>query len=282
MARGGARRFRIQSFAPTLQTAVNLALTGQNGVEGGVWQAEAGSLAYAFPTYPGTGPKTDLPAAERDHIQAVNDQAAREEQPIGRRSVTRGQNLLLCACPLPGPIPRLTAWTMTRVESVPEYDRLRLGLAVLLGFMVLMAAWLGRVLILWARYVSGVEAALSAAGIGGSADARTDRRARTCPRRRGALGSRPAARIGASAIGGARGAGLARRVAGDRHPRPHHCVGSVGCGRDLRLARKRVRQRHRQVGRRRDLRRRAIWRSRSAKFPASSSTGRGSPWSAPA
>jgi Na+/H+ antiporter NhaD/arsenite permease-like protein len=145
-----------------------MALTGQNGVEGGVWQAEAGPLAYAFPTYPGTGPKTDLPAAERDHIQAVNDQARREERPVGRRSVARGQNLLLYACPLAGPIPRLTAWTMTRVESVPEYDRLRLGLAVLLGFMVLMAAWLGRVLILWARYVSNVEAAREAAGAGGA------------------------------------------------------------------------------------------------------------------
>ena len=164
--RGAAPGLSDPKLRAGLETAVTLALTGQNGVEGGVWQGEAGSLAYAFPTYPGTGPKTDLPAAERDHIQAVNDQAARQERPIGRRSVTRGQNLLLCACPLPGPIPRLTAWTMTRVESVPEYDRLRLGLAVLLGFMVLMAAWLGRVLILWARYVSGVEAALSAAGSG--------------------------------------------------------------------------------------------------------------------
>jgi hypothetical protein len=57
---------------------------------------------------------------------------------------------------------------MTRVESVPEYDRLRLGLGVLLGFMALMSAWLGRVLILWARYVSGVEAAQGGVGMGGA------------------------------------------------------------------------------------------------------------------
>ncbi len=82
-----------------LATAVNQALTGQNGVEGGVWQADAGPLAYAFPTYPGTGPKTDLPAAERDHIQAVNEEAARDERPLSRRSVSREQNLLLYACP---------------------------------------------------------------------------------------------------------------------------------------------------------------------------------------
>ena len=119
-----------------------------------------------------------------------------------------------------------------------------------------MAAWLGRVLILWARYVSGVEAALSAAGLG-AAPTLAPLGARELARAGEARsGSGPAARIGASAIGGARGAGLARRVAGDRHPRPHRCVGSVGCGRDLRLARKRARQRHRQVGRRRDLRRR--------------------------
>ena len=91
-----------------LATAVNQALTGQNDVEGGVWQADAGPLAYAFPTYPGTGPKSDLPAAERDHIQAVNEEAARDERPLSRRSVSREQNLLLYACPLSGPIPRLT------------------------------------------------------------------------------------------------------------------------------------------------------------------------------
>jgi Na+/H+ antiporter NhaD/arsenite permease-like protein len=151
-----------------LTTAVRQALEGQNGVEGGVWQADAGPLAYAFPTYPGTGPKTDLPAAERAHIQAVNDEAARGERPVERRSASQEQNLLLSACPLPGAIPHLTAWTMTRVEAVPEYDRLRLGLSALLGFMILMSAWLGRVLMLWARNVSGVAAAQGRADLAGA------------------------------------------------------------------------------------------------------------------
>jgi hypothetical protein len=75
--RGAAPALSDPNLHADLETAVNRALTGQNGVEGGVWQADAGSLAYAFRTYPGTGPKTVLPAAERDHIQAVNDQAAR-------------------------------------------------------------------------------------------------------------------------------------------------------------------------------------------------------------
>jgi hypothetical protein len=56
-----------------------------------------------------TGPKTDLPAAERDFIQAVYDEAARDGRPVDRQSVTGGQTLLLRACPLSGPIPRLAA-----------------------------------------------------------------------------------------------------------------------------------------------------------------------------
>ncbi len=100
-----------------LTTAVSLALERQNEVEGGIWQAETGSLAYAYPTYAGTGLKTDLPPAERAHIEAANLQAVREERPVSLRSAARGQTLLLHACPLPGPIPRLTAWTMTWVEG---------------------------------------------------------------------------------------------------------------------------------------------------------------------
>jgi hypothetical protein len=60
-----------------LTAAVSLALSREDGVEGGIWQAGIGSLAYAFPTYQGSGPKTDLPAAEQDRIRAVNEQTAR-------------------------------------------------------------------------------------------------------------------------------------------------------------------------------------------------------------
>ena len=54
-----------QQLAAVVQTA----LAGAPGVEGGVWQADQGSLAYAFPTYEGTGPKTDLPSAELNTIR---------------------------------------------------------------------------------------------------------------------------------------------------------------------------------------------------------------------
>lgn len=147
-----------------LATAVGLALAKQAGVEGGIWQSEAGPLAYAFPTYEGTGPKTDLPAAERDQIQAVNHQAARDEQSVERRASFGSQTLLLYACPLTGPISGLTAWTMTRVRAVQGFHPLQLGLGVLLAMMVLMSAWLGRTLLIWGRHVRGIEGALRTAG----------------------------------------------------------------------------------------------------------------------
>lgn len=147
-----------------LATAVGLALEHQDGVEGGIWQADAGPLSYAYPTYEGTGPKTDLPAAEYPQIQSVNRQATVDEQAVDRRSTSRAQTLLLHACPLPGPITGLTAWTMTRVQAARGLRSLQLGLGVLLALMVLMAAWLGRTLLVWGRHVRGIEAALEGAG----------------------------------------------------------------------------------------------------------------------
>ena len=128
----------------------------------------AGSLAYAFPTYAGTGPKTDL-AGGGTRRDRKRQRGGRPR--AGGRSIisppSAEQTLLLRACPLPGPIAGLTAWTMTRVDAAPYFDQLRLGLAVLLGLMALMSAWLGRVLILWARYTRGVEAAPVAATVSG-------------------------------------------------------------------------------------------------------------------
>jgi hypothetical protein len=99
-----------------LTAAVTLAIARQDGVEGGLWQTEAGSLAYAFPTYEGSGLKTDLPAAERERISWINGESVREQQPVDQQVSLRSQTLLLHACPLTGPISNLTAWTMTRVQ----------------------------------------------------------------------------------------------------------------------------------------------------------------------
>ncbi|MBV8912772.1 MAG: sensor histidine kinase [Acetobacteraceae bacterium] len=150
-----------------LLAVVSTALTRQPGVEGGIWQADAGPLVYAFPTYPGEGPKTDLPAAEESRIRAVNEQAAREKQPVSRAWASPAETLLIAACPLIGPVAGLTGWTMTRVQAAPGYGRLGIGLGVLAAFVLGGAGWLTRLVVIWSRRVDRIEAALASAGEGG-------------------------------------------------------------------------------------------------------------------
>jgi hypothetical protein len=82
-----------------LHDVVQAALARSAGVEGGIWQSAAGSLTYAFPTYEGTGPKTDLPAAELPSIRQANLDALRSERPITVRQNGQSQVLVLHACP---------------------------------------------------------------------------------------------------------------------------------------------------------------------------------------
>jgi len=144
-----------------LGAAVSLALARQAGVEGGIWQSDAGSLAYAYPTDPGAAANPGLPAAESDGVQAANEQAARDEAAIARVSGSNGQTLLLHACPLPGPIEGLTAWAMTRVQAATAADGLRAGLGLLFALMLGMSAWLAWMLRAWSRQVGAVEAGLA-------------------------------------------------------------------------------------------------------------------------
>jgi signal transduction histidine kinase len=144
-----------------LTAAVVLALARQDGVEGGIWQGEARSLAYAYPTYEGSGPKTDLPTAESENIRAINEQSESEQQVADQRVALRSQTLLLHACPLAGPIPRLTAWTMTRVQVTTGYSPLGLGLGILLTLMLGMSALLTRLTLVWSRRIRGIESALA-------------------------------------------------------------------------------------------------------------------------
>jgi hypothetical protein len=60
----------------------------------------------------------------------------------------------------------MTAWTMTRVHAAEVFYPLQLGLGVLLTLMAMMAIWLGRTLVVWARHVRGIEEALRRAVAG--------------------------------------------------------------------------------------------------------------------
>jgi signal transduction histidine kinase len=147
-----------------LVEAVQTALARAPGVEGGIWQADAGSLAYAFPTYEGSGPKTDLPEAERASIGQVNGDVARSERPLTMRQTARSQVLLLHACPIAGPLANVTAWTMTRVFTGqgPAYHQLLIGLAVLAVTVLGSAIWLAAILLSWSQKLARLEASLAA------------------------------------------------------------------------------------------------------------------------
>jgi signal transduction histidine kinase len=145
-----------------LTAAVALALAHQDGIEGGIWQSEAGPLAYAYPTYEGSGPKTDLPEAERERIRAINEASMQQETGVEQQLNARSQTLLLYGCPLSGPIHGLTAWAMTRVQTASGYDSLRLGLGVLLALMLGVSGWLTWLITVWTGHVRRIEAALAA------------------------------------------------------------------------------------------------------------------------
>jgi signal transduction histidine kinase len=153
---------RAPELVRGLTGAVQIALRDLPGVEGGIWQTEQGSLAYAFPTYEGTGEKTDLPSAEEPQIRDIADTSALDGLPVDRRRETRSQVLLLHACPLAGPIPHLSAWTMARVISTGgrSYIEAMAGLGILLLVVLGSAAWLGRLLFGWTHRVRRLEAAL--------------------------------------------------------------------------------------------------------------------------
>jgi hypothetical protein len=124
--------------------------------------SQAGPLAYAFPTYEGTGPKTDLPEAEHDAIDQVNADARRDEQPATVRRPSQTQTLVLHACPLLGPWSGVTAWTMMRVftGSGDAYHRLVAGLGILVLSVVGSALWLGWIIFSWSRRIARLEHAL--------------------------------------------------------------------------------------------------------------------------
>jgi signal transduction histidine kinase len=158
---GPAPELGDETLRRDLTAAVALALARQDGVEGGMWEAETGPLAYAFPTYEGSGPKTDLPEAERERIRAINLDAGREQQATDQKVTLRSQTLLLHACPLAGPIPSLTGWTMTRVQVAVGYDPFRFGLGILLALMLGMSVWLMRLMWIWTRHVRAIESTLA-------------------------------------------------------------------------------------------------------------------------
>jgi signal transduction histidine kinase len=153
-----------ESLRRDLTAVVQKALRDRHGVEGGIWQSQTGALAYAFPTYEGAGPKTDLPQAEMPRIREANQTALASDRPVINRYDSPSQTLLITACPLAGPMPGLTGWAMTRVFTFAgrAYQQLMAGFATLFAAVLAAAALLAWLALTWSRHVARIETALTA------------------------------------------------------------------------------------------------------------------------
>ncbi len=155
-----------------LQVLLQLVLIEAPHVEGGVWQAAGGQLAYAYPTYEGSGVKRDVPAAEQPLIVEMAQLAARTQQP--QTDVVRGSReaLIVSACPLAAPGKDLAAWTMTRTNggALAAQGSLRTGLGVLLLLVLASGLWLGFILLRGLRHVQRLENRLAHAEAQADAD----------------------------------------------------------------------------------------------------------------
>jgi signal transduction histidine kinase len=152
------------TVTPDYLSSVTRALEPFAGVEGGIWKASTGSLAYAFPSYEGSRQKTDLPQAEEPTIRQVVETAIAGRRPVEWKRDARSQILLIQACPLAdGADAQIAAWTMTRVITVGGRPFLlaATGLAFLLIVLLGSAALLARVLWRWSQRLRTVESALA-------------------------------------------------------------------------------------------------------------------------
>jgi signal transduction histidine kinase len=111
-------------------------LAGLPRVEGGFYfRTGSQFLGYAFPTYQGSGPKSDIPLAERPTILEVAQQAVATRSAVRKRIDTASDTLLFQALPLQNvAAPGGAVWVMHHLEGVRgAYRWLKVaGLLVLL------------------------------------------------------------------------------------------------------------------------------------------------------
>lgn len=143
-----------RSMAPAAAQAVlDLALRDQPGMEGGFWRAEAGVVAYAFPTYDGTGIKRDPPSAELERIASTAQRAQDSSGLVADVRPGLREAVAFAACPVETDDRRLIAWTLMRVPllAAETVNTLIVAVSLLLALVVVSGAWLGWTMSRWQR-----------------------------------------------------------------------------------------------------------------------------------
>lgn len=137
----------------TTQAVIDLALRDEPGMEGGFWQAGQGVVAYAFPTYDGTGIKRDPPGAELEHIASTAQRAQDSVSLISDVRPGLRESVVFAACPVEGKSTGLIAWTLKRVPVIGAevLNQLIIAISLLLGLVIVSGVWLGWTLTRWRR-----------------------------------------------------------------------------------------------------------------------------------
>ncbi|MEN5214973.1 ATP-binding protein [Pseudomonas pudica] len=135
------------------QAVLDLALRDQPGMEGGFWRADAGVVAYAFPTYDGTGIKRDPPSAELERIASTAQRAQDSASLVADVRPGLREAVAFAACPVEAADRHLIAWTLMRVPllATETVNTLILAVSLLLALVVVSGAWLGRMISRWQR-----------------------------------------------------------------------------------------------------------------------------------
>ncbi|WP_454723353.1 MULTISPECIES: sensor histidine kinase [Cupriavidus] len=154
-----------------MHAVLDLVLIQTDGIEGGFWTSEPpsnatnGFIAYAFPTYGGSGVKRDIPEAETPLIL----RALKSTSSTGRLQadiVSSGTDAVLAvACPVPRHAD-LLAWTLTRARPPlgPYGERATAILAGVLAVIVVLALFLALTLKRWRQNLTRLEHALAPDG----------------------------------------------------------------------------------------------------------------------
>jgi len=154
-----------------MHAVLDLALIRTEGIEGGFWTsrpapgAPNGFLAYAFPTYEGSGVKRDIPEAETPLILRTLKNAAGAGQMQADVVSSGADAVIALACPVPQH-EGMFAWMLTRARPPlgPYGERAVTILAGVLALIIALAALLALALRRWKRNLTRLEHALAADG----------------------------------------------------------------------------------------------------------------------
>lgn len=134
-----------------MQAVIDLSLREQAGVEGGFWHPQRAVVAYAFPTYDGSGIKRDPPGAEMERIVSTAQRALDSGASVTDVRPGLREAVVFAACPVPLSGLPLAAWTLKRVPvmSAAVLNQLLAASALLLAFVIISGVWLGATLTRW-------------------------------------------------------------------------------------------------------------------------------------